>query len=106
MEGKAASTMSKRRYEAMETRLRVMVDDEKREDIMRMIREVMQYDPYASRYTPEVGQRAKDARHRIASERGVTTYVTSGQKSSYDKRRGRRDVGGAPLANLPPTISG
>lgn len=55
--------------------------------VLQQICNILHFDPNAPTYTPEQGQRAKQNRHRRAAERGVTTYITSGAKSSYEKRK-------------------
>lgn len=86
MEGKAESVLSKRRYEAIRQSLEELLG-ERVELAMERIREIMNFDPKASKYTPAQGQRAMASRRRLAEERGVSMYVVTGGKASYERKR-------------------
>ena len=57
------------------------------EALMAKIRDIMRFDPEQKGYTPEIGKMMMESRRRLAKERGVSTWVTSGGKGGYEKRK-------------------
>jgi len=86
----ATSTLSKKRYEDIKQVLEEMLGD-RAEEALAKIQEIMKFDPSLSKYTPEEGKRAMEARKRRADARGVTTYVTGGGKAFYEKKKRERE---------------
>ena len=86
----ATSTLSKKRYDDIKHALEEMFG-ERAEEALTKIREIMKFDPSLSKYTPEEGKKAMEARKKRAEERGVTTYVTGGCKAFYEKRKRERE---------------
>lgn len=85
----AQSILSKKRYYEIETVCHnILGDDALTAQIMSSIQNIMKFDPNASTYTKERGQKNIEFRKKKAEELGVTTYITSGGKKLYDKRKG------------------
>lgn len=87
-EKKAVSIMSKKRYHLIEETLRKTIDDpNKLANVLQSIQEIMNFDPNRNTYTPEVKERVLQWRKKKAEELGVTTYVTSGSKACYERKK-------------------
>ena len=85
----AVSTMSKKRYQEIADKLAVILDgnEEKLQQALSSIREVMKFDPEKLiQYTPETGRRIKEYRER-QKEKGISTYVSSGRKNYYHNNK-------------------
>lgn len=81
----AASCLSKKRFHDIETELNgVFEDKESVMLVMDIIKRVMKFDPEASRYTPEVGKKTKEYRHKLRDEKGISTYISNGGKKRYE----------------------
>lgn len=82
---KGLSTLSKKRFsdikEAFQNRLQ---DEEVTKQLLNILCEIMQFDPDVSRYTPELGQKIKEYRHKLRDEKNISTYITNGGKKRYD----------------------
>ena len=84
----ATSTLSKKRYESLTRELVEELGDEAVvERVLAVLRRVMGFDPKATQYTKEKGQRMIEQRREKAKALGVTTYVTSGRKKQYEKQK-------------------
>lgn len=87
----ALSTMSKKRYYEIENELKNKFDnDEAVSQVMEVLKRVMNFDPEACRYTPELGQKTKEYRHKLRDEKGISTYITSGTKKRYETLKAAR----------------
>jgi hypothetical protein len=75
--GRALSTLSKKRYAELRSRLGLDVglQEEQVEDAMRVVREIMQFDPEEKQYTQEKGQRMHAMRRAKAEALGVSMYA-------------------------------
>jgi hypothetical protein len=103
-ERRCTSTLSKKRYAALEERWRELNGEEKLsesqvEGVLRALREVMRFDPEGNGYTPEVGRRLKEYRRKMAAELGVSTYVLR-QKGVKGARRDAEEAKSALRQNL------
>ena len=67
----AHSTMMHKRYQEMERGFAAVVT---MEPGLRVVRDVMKFDPDAKRYTPEVGKKILAYRQRKAADAGVSMY--------------------------------
>lgn len=84
--------LSKRRYHAIKDEIaNYLQDADKAEGVLTIIKTILKYDETASTYNPEVGRRIKEYRDRMR-EQGVSTYVTSGKKSQYQKKKASSQV--------------
>lgn len=80
----AVSSMSKKRYQEIADKLaNIIGDQDKLEEAMASIREIMKFDPDKSSYTPEHGQKVLSRRHKLRDEQGISTYISSGRKKHY-----------------------
>lgn len=84
----AVSTLSKSRYKQISDMLAdIYGNDEKLQQALTTICQIMKFDPEASRYTPELAQKEKERRHRLRDEHGISTYVSSGLKKHREKTK-------------------
>lgn len=94
----ACATMSKKRYNDIVKSLNQYINqenldnDKKVEHILADIRTIMNFDPSASRYTPELGQKEKERRHKLRDEYGISTYVTSGTRLYRDRQKAKQTI--------------
>lgn len=83
----SASTLSKKRYEEFGKGLLEILDDqEKVESALKLLRDIMKFDPEACTYTPEQAKKIKAYREK-KKEEGISVYVSSGCKASYEKKK-------------------
>jgi len=79
--GKPATTLSKKRYWELEELFRVTVNDEDMLDaLMSGVRHIMNFDPGATRYTPELGKKITAMR-----KARVERLVKEAEKRGEDK---------------------
>lgn len=84
---KGISTLSKKKYfELAEAFHKELNDSNQTERLLTILKDVMNFDPDVSRYTPEVGRQIRDRIQRL-KEQGVSTYVSSGRKTSYHNKK-------------------
>lgn len=62
-------------------------NDELVEEVMDVIREVLDFNPAKSTYTKELGKRIIEWRKEKAKETGSSYYVISGAKECYERKR-------------------
>lgn len=73
---RALSTMSKKRFHNICELLHHHFDNTKAiEAVIDGIKEIMQFDPAARHYTPEIGRKESERKRRVAKEKGTTTYA-------------------------------
>jgi hypothetical protein len=79
--GKPATTLSKKRYGELEQFFRVTVNDEDvLHTLMTGVREIMKFDPGATRYTPELGRKIT-----VMRKARVERLVKEAEKRGEDK---------------------
>lgn len=84
---KGISTMSKKRYHDIESHLRLLTEDSVLIDqVMHCIRTIMKFDPSHNTYTQELGQKIKQRRQKLRDEQGISTYISSGRKTNYERK--------------------
>jgi len=83
---KSSVTLSKVKYADLERSLRDKYDEELVEGFLQVMRETLQFDPSMSSYDTKRSQQIREYRARKKAE-GVSTYVTSGMKQAYEKRK-------------------
>lgn len=89
----ANSTMTRKRYQEMERGFAAVVLDATMEPglrvdaLMRVVRDVMKFDPDAKRYTPELGKKILAYRQRKAASAGVSMYELFKGHEYYDKNK-------------------
>lgn len=57
------------------------------ETLIGVVLDVLQFDPNASTYTPEKGQREKARRHKLRDGLGISTYISSGGRNHYERSK-------------------
>ena len=62
------------------------------EDALAAICEVYKYDPVKGSYTPEHGKKNFERIKKMAQEAGVSTYVISGSKKNYQKKKALKET--------------
>ena len=80
------STLSKKRYDEIKERLSAVYGTEHIDNVMFIIRDIMNFDPSISMYTPEKGKKDIEWRKKKAQEQGITTYMICG-KNYYEKKK-------------------
>lgn len=84
----ATSTMSKKRFHEISTMLHdLFEDDEKYQKAIESINNIMNFDPDANVYTPEIGLKTREREKRRAEKLGKTIYEISGQKAHYNRHK-------------------
>lgn len=87
-EKKALSMMSKKRYQEIAVGLKEIIgDNEKLEEALSLIQDIMKFDPEKKYYTPELGKRMSENRKKLAEERGISIYEISGSKASRERKK-------------------
>jgi hypothetical protein len=72
---RASSILSKKRYHEIHDMLRRLFgDDERVDQAMAEVQEIMHFDPHMSTYTPELGQRKLASLKKRCEETGKSTY--------------------------------
>lgn len=84
---KGSRTLSKKKYFEILDALSKCYRDEDISKISGVIKEVMRFDPTVVDYTPERGRKITENRKKRAEELGVSTYITSGAKQYYERRK-------------------
>ena len=69
---RASSTMSKKRYQELSARLECELGDQMSAIALRLVCEVLRFDPLLPQYTPELGRRHGELRAARARELGVS----------------------------------
>jgi hypothetical protein len=78
--------MSKKRYYEIESHFRKFIEDSILLDhLLQGIRDILNFDPSQNTYTPELGQKIKQHRHKLREEKGISTYISSGRKNNYER---------------------
>lgn len=62
-------------------------DAERAGVIVEHLKDILQYDPELSTYTPDQADRIKKWRERKVAETGQTLYVIEGGKEAYQRKR-------------------
>lgn len=84
---KGSSMLSKKRFQQISEMLaELFEDDNKANEAIAKIKDIMHFDPDVSRYTSEMGQKTKEYRNRLKEEKGISTYISAGTKKRYDNR--------------------
>lgn len=101
-ERQCTSTLSKKRYAALDKRWRELSGEEKLSEtqvdaVLRVLQEVMMFNPDGNGYTPEVGRRLKEYRRKMAAELGVSTYVLRQKGVKGARREAEERAKGAQL---------
>lgn len=87
---KGVSTLTKKRFFLIEERLKgIIKNDEDLKETMDVIKDVMKFDPSVPLYTPELGQKMKEYRHKVKEETGLSTYIINGGKKCYERKKER-----------------
>lgn len=88
---KGLSTLSKKRFsDIKEAFQNTLQDEEVTERLLSILCDIMQFDPNVPRYTPELGQKIKEYRHKLRDENNISTYITNGGKKRYDALKASR----------------
>lgn len=83
-----SSNLSKKRYIDLQNEFYKLVNNHEIVDaLMEKVREVMNYDPNKPTYTQEQADKIKDYRRRMKEEKGVSSYISSGAKAAYYKKK-------------------
>ena len=90
-EYKGSRTLSKVKYYEVEEKLKERYDVEAVEGMLSILRSVLKFDPAVSNYNEKMKAATYNRRARL-KEAGISTYVSSGMKSYYEKHRAREEV--------------
>lgn len=83
---KGKTCFSKKRYHEIETKIEAKYATDMASDIMSIIRDVLKFDPETSTYDEDNARKIKEYRAKKKAE-GISTYISSGMKASYEKRK-------------------
>jgi hypothetical protein len=90
MEYKASATLSKKKYTELQQALQDKYEQEDDrvdvESVLEIIRTVLRFDPNLNSYNDVRAEQIREYR-RKQKEAGVSTYVSSGAKSTYYKNK-------------------
>lgn len=87
MDKKAVVTLSKKKYHDFVQALEAKYEDtDLVADILKTLCDTIRFDPSLSSYDETQHQRIKARRERL-KQQGITTYISSGNKSWYDTHR-------------------
>lgn len=81
------SVLSKKRFYQLQQAFEDITDEELVQKLMEKVKEIMNFDPSKSTYSPERGQKILSRRHKLRDEHGISTYVSSGAKACYEKKK-------------------
>lgn len=90
-ETKGSRTLSKKMYYDIEARLNEKFKEEDVDAILSLIKEVMRFDPEKSVYSEKMKKQIQVRRERMKEE-GISTYISSGAKASYDKKKKEKSI--------------
>lgn len=86
-EYKATRTMTKGKYAELERVLKESIPDQGHvETMLKCLRETLKFDPDVSTYDETKSKNIRAYRERMKAQ-GVSSYVYSGAKASYDKKK-------------------
>ena len=85
-EYKGNRSFSKKKYYELEDSLMKKFGREQTDDILLIFREIFKFDPTVSVYTEAMKASIKSRRERL-KEQGISTYVSSGAKAYYEKKK-------------------
>jgi len=80
------ATLSKKRYAEIRDAYQELLEKEQVDKCMEILCEVLKFDPNGKTYTKERGAYLKAYRDKLKEE-GISTYVSSGMKAAYHKRK-------------------
>lgn len=83
----AQSILSKKRYSEVKSMLSSYVSADDLDTVMSNFCVIMNFDPSASTYNQDKKDQILKSRKKRAEELGVSTYVTGGSKSYYERRK-------------------
>ena len=84
---KGSRTLSKKKYYELSNELTSRLGDaELVTKVLNTIKEVLDFDPEVSTYDEVQAKKIKEYRQR-KKEEGISTYITSGVKSAYYKKK-------------------
>jgi hypothetical protein len=84
--------LSKKRFKEVQDMLGAYISNTELDVVMKQFCEIMHFDPEASTYNQDKKEQIMKSRRKRAEELGVSIYVTSGNKSSYHKRKEKQMV--------------
>lgn len=85
-EGTVKASLSKKRYAEIRDAYLELMDKEQVDKCMAIMCEVTKFDPNGKTYTKERAIYLRAYRDKLKEE-GISTYVSSGMKAAYHKRK-------------------
>lgn len=85
-----SSKLSKTSYAKIEELFGHLMDSDMVTKAMTIIRDTTKFDPTANTYNEKVAASIKKYREKKKAE-GISTYVSSGSKKSYEKRKKNKE---------------
>jgi hypothetical protein len=85
-EYKGNRSFSKKKYYELQEALEQRYGKDQSSEILQVFRDVFKFDPTVSVYTEAMKASIKTRRERL-KEQGISTYISSGAKAYYDKKR-------------------
>ena len=83
---KGSRTISKKKYYELEKIYNEMFPEEQAKQVMDALKLALNFDPEISMYNEQMKKTIMERRHRLR-EQGISTYVSSGQKAFYERKK-------------------
>lgn len=85
---KGSRTLSKKKYYELQEALHQTLGDEHANIALDTLKKILKFDPTVSVYTDTMKKGIMERRERLKKE-GISTYVSSGAKSFYEKQKAK-----------------
>lgn len=83
---KAVTFVTKTKYYELNKVVGEYLNTEKQEEFMKKFQDIFKYDPNKTTSTPEGVERTRKKREKLKAE-GISTYISSGNKKYYEKKK-------------------
>jgi hypothetical protein len=67
--------MTKKKYNELKNNINTVLDDKTTDEILKMVCQVLKFDPKLGIYNKELGQKMKEYQHRKSNEEGLSIYA-------------------------------
>lgn len=84
---KSHINLTKSKYKEFDKNLKTLVTPELYSKIMCTFKESFKFDIDACSSNPETIEKTKQYRHKLREEQGISTYISSGAKKAYEKKK-------------------
>ena len=88
---KGIRVLSKGKYYAFEKELKGVFSEEDSAKILEMLKSIMKFDPTISTYSENMRICSEKRRNKLKEE-GISTYISSGCKAAYYKKKEKKSI--------------